>query len=49
VGNRDEPDDKNADGKADVVKSLSANIPYSSPDHPLPCRSIPTARQATVT
>ncbi len=35
-------------GKADVVKSLSAKIPYSSPDHPLPCRLIPKARQATV-
>ncbi len=23
--------------KADVVKSLSAKIPYSSPDHTLPC------------
>ncbi len=34
-------------GKADVVKSLSAKIPCSSPDHPLPCLLISQARQAT--
>ncbi len=35
------------EGKADVVKSLSAKIPYSSPDHTLPCLLIQKARQAT--
>ena len=35
------------EGKADVVKSLSAKIPYSSPDHTLPCLLMPKARQAT--
>jgi hypothetical protein len=34
-------------GEADVAKSLSAKIPYSSPDHPVPCPSMPEARQAT--
>jgi hypothetical protein len=32
-----------------VVKILSSKIPYSSPDHPLPCRSMTKARQATGT
>jgi hypothetical protein len=44
---RQERDTTKPGGKADVVKSLSAKIPYLSPDHPLPCLLMPKFRQAT--